>query len=145
METKEVNVEELEVRGLQVQDLFKVAKIIGKCFDKLMKASEASGIGLKELEEKVKAKNKEPEESEKDFEVFGMQLFNIVYEAAESDIKPFIASFINVKAEELDVLPYKVPLIILEKIAKEEDLPGFFLRAMKLVRLFKPSGKKQTS
>ena len=141
----DINVEELKVRSLQVQDLFKVAKILGTCFDKLLKASEKAGIGLKEFEEKAKAKNKkEPEakEPEKDFEVFAMQLFNIVYEAAESDIKPFMASFIGKTAEEFDVLPYETPLIILEKLAEKEDLPGFFLRVMKLVRLFKPSGKK---
>ncbi len=132
--------EELKVRSLQVQDLFKVAKIIGTCFDKLMKASEKAGIGLKEFEEKVKNKDKE-----KDFEVFGMQLFNIVYEAAESDIKPFMASFIGKTAKEFDVLSFEVPLIILEKLAEKEDLSGFFLRVMKLVRLFKPSEKKQKS
>jgi len=146
----DVNVEELEVRSLQVKDLKKVAKIIGKCFDKLLKASEESGIGLKEFEEKAKeikaAKKPEKEkESEKDFEVFGMQLFNIIYEAAESDIIPFIASFINKTAEEFDVMSYKTPLIIIEKLAEKEDLVAFFQRAMKLVKMFRSSGKKQTS
>lgn len=166
----EVNVEELEVRNLQTKDLFKVATILSKCGDKLMKAIRESNIDLgklgekaKELgeaedEKKKKAKEigkedekkevkdgEEPEEEiDPDIQAFGVQLFSVVLSIAETEIKAFMADLVNMKVAEFDVLPYQAPLVIIEKLAKEEDLPAFFQRATKLVEIFKPSGKKQT-
>lgn len=159
----DVNVEELEPRSLQTKDLFKMATILNKCGDKLMVVIRESNIDLEKLGEKAKkiekaeedkkekAKGtkeaKEPEEIEvdKDIQVFGVQLFNVVLSVAESEIKSFLADLVNMTVEEFDVTGYKASLVIIEKLAKKENLVGFFQRAMKLVGTFKPSGKKKTS
>ncbi len=135
--------EDLKVRGLQVEDLFTMAAMISKCFKELMTATQKAGIGLKEFEENVKGIKKE--DSDKDFEVFGIKLFEIIYNVAKSDIKPFMADLVGVSVEEFTKLSFQAPLVILEQLAEKEDLPGFFQRVLKLVEIFKPSGKKPTS
>ena len=146
---EKVNVEDLEPRSLQTKDLFKVAVILSKCSDQLTKIIGESGIDLGELGKKAKEMREKgtPEgvEGGKDIQVFGVQLLGAVLVVAESDVKPFLADLVGMTVEEFDITPYKTSLIIIEKLAKKENLLDFFQRAMKLVEAFKPSEKKQIS
>ena len=125
----DIKVEELEPRNLQTKDLFRVATILSKCGDKLMETiKKTTGI-----------------EGEKNVQVFGAQMYTVILSVAESEIKPFLADLVGMKAEQFDTTPYDTSLVIIEKLAKKEDLPAFFQRASKLAGIFKPLGKKQTS
>lgn len=143
--SEKINIEDLEPRSLQTKDLFRVATILNKCGDKLMEVVRKSDIDLGKLGEKVKEMKEGDVKDSQNVQVFGVQIFSVVFAVAESDIKPFLADLVGMKVEEFDITPYQTSLVIIEKLAKKENLLDFFQRASKLAEIFKPLEKKQTS
>jgi len=114
---------DLEIRKLETHDLFTVATILGKCGEEATKVISQIGEG-------------------KSATAIGLAFLAVVLKHAESDIKKWMASLIGKSVEEFDKLPFDTPLAIVEKLAKTEDIKGFFMRARKLSGVF--SGTKQT-
>lgn len=113
----------IEVRELQVRDVFTIARALAKV------TKEAR----LELASMLSAKKSNPTE-------IGMVLFQSVFTAAEEDLKNWLASMINAKREEFEEMPAMALLDIIEELSKKEGIRDFFGRASSLVAKISTKG-----
>ncbi len=107
------------VRPLTTLDLFKVAGMLGKCGDDLKPI-----IG----------------EITND-QALGFMFVSAGLKYAQKDLREWFADVAGMTVEQLDKQPAVFLIDILEALAAQEDLPGFFERARTLARVL-GSGKR---
>lgn len=103
---------DIEIRPLQVKDVFAVAKMLGKVTKgaRLQLASVLTG--------------KKPNPTE-----VGMVLFQSVFTEAEEDLKAWLADLIGKEVAEFETMPATAVLDIVEKLAQQEGIRDFFAKA----------------
>ena len=102
----------MELRQLQVKDVFAVARMLGKI---------TKGARL-ELVSAVSGEKVNPTE-------LGIALIQSVFTEAEDDLKIWLADLASVEKTEFEKLPAATILDIVEKLAEQEDIRDFFTRA----------------
>ena len=134
---------ELEVRHLQSIDLFRLAKIIQKttsasresliaAFRQLTESAPARGDELVDSDEQPYAMTPAAKMDRSDIvQELGFALFEAAIDQ-EQAIKELFAGLVNMKVAEFDKTPIDTTLVILEKVAEQNDLPAFLSRASQL-------------
>jgi len=116
-----------QVRDLTVNDVFAIAKILGK----VAKGSRAQLIMV--LSDK--AKDIAPVD-------LGLTLFQTLCIDAEADVKAWLADMAGMKAEEFGKLPPENLIDVIEQIASKDGIKDFLARAASLAGKVMP--KKST-
>lgn len=106
-----------EVRRLNTGDLFTMTKILSAI-------SQDIRSELKSLSSLEKEENKQ---------LFGLMLVESALKHAEGDTKTLLADLVGKTREEFEKEPFNAPLIIIDKLAEQEDLNDFFQQARSLV------------
>lgn len=106
---------EIEIRELNVKDVFAVARMLGK----ITKAAR------EQLAKALTGKKTNPTE-------LGMVLFQSVFTEAEEDLKAWLADLIGKEVAEFETMPATAVLDIIEKLAGQEGIGDFFGRASSL-------------
>lgn len=114
---------EIEIRELQVKDVFAVTRMLGKI---------TKGARF-ELARSLTAKKTNPTE-------LGIALFQSVFTEAEEDLKAWLADLIGKEKTEFEAMPAAAVLDIVEKLIAQEDIRDFFGRVSSLVS--EPTKKK---
>lgn len=112
-----------EVRRLQAKDLFTMVKIL----------SAISSEIRDELKHVVN------EKKEADSKVLGLMLVEAGLKHAEGDMQTLLADLVGMKRDEFEKEPFEAPIIVIEKVAEQEDLKVFFQKVRNLTTKF--SGK----
>jgi len=107
---------DIEVRALLVEDVFAIARMLGKI---------TKGV-RQELASTLTAKKPNPTE-------IGMVLFQSVFTVAEEDLKAWLATLIGKEKAEFEAMPATTILDIVEKLVEQEDIKTFFAKASSLV------------
>ena len=107
---------DIEVRPLQVDDIFTVAGMLSK-------VTEGART---ELAQAFAAENPNPTE-------LGMALFQTMFVEAKEDLKSWLAGLIGRTQEEFGVMPPTTLIDIIEALIKQEDIVDFFARVSQLV------------
>ena len=102
----------MELRQLQVKDVFAVARMLGKI---------TKGARL-ELVSAFSGKQINPTE-------LGVALLQSIFTEAEDDLKVWLADLASVDKAEFEKMPAVAVLDIVEKLAEQEDIRDFFTRA----------------
>ena len=108
--------EELNMRPLQVKDVFTVARMLGK-ITKGARSELATALTSK--------KKANPTE-------IGMALFQSVFIEAEEDLKVWLADLISKEVGEFEAMPPNTVLDIVEKLVAQEGIGDFFAKASQL-------------
>lgn len=106
----------MEVRQLQVNDIFTFARIIGK----VTKVTRA------ELATKLAAKNPNPTE-------IGLILFQSIFPEAEEDVKSWLADLAGKDKAEFGTMPATALPDVIESLARQEGMRDFLSRVSQLV------------
>lgn len=114
---------EIEIRDLNVKDVFAVARMLGKI---------TKGARL-ELARSLTATKTNPTE-------LGIVLFQSVFTEAEEDLKAWLADLASKDIKEFEAMPATAVLDIVEKLIAQEDIRDFFGRVSSLAS--KPTKKK---
>ena len=104
--------EGIEIRELNVKDIFAVARMLGKI---------TKGARM-ELSSALTGKKKNPTE-------VGMVIFQSVFLEAEEDLKAWLADLIGKDVVEFEMMPATVLLDVIEKLAQQEGIRDFFGKA----------------
>jgi len=128
--------QEIEVRRLQNNDIFTVAKM-------LLKVTGDAKEEITTLIKDSQAKTEEGEERTPEEEMrVGIQLATVVIEKclthAEKDLKKWLGDMCGMSAKEFGEAPAETSLIVMEQLI-EEDLKNFFSRAFRLFRKMRKS------
>jgi len=107
---------EIVVRSLLVEDVFTVARLLGK----ITKGAR------QELASTLTTKKPNPTE-------IGMVLFQSVFTVSEEDLKAWLAALIGKEKAEFEAMPAGTVLDIVEKLIEQEDIKTFFVKASLLV------------
>jgi len=102
----------VEIRELNVKDVFAVARMLGKITKgaRLQLASVLTG--------------KKPNPTE-----VGIVIFQSLVTEGEEDLKAWLADLIGKETAEFEAMPATVVLDIVEKLAEKEDIRDFFGKA----------------
>lgn len=106
---------EIKIRQLQVQDIFTVARMLGK----ITKGARV------ELASALAGKKANPTE-------MGMVIFQSVVTEAEEDLKAWLASMAGVEVAEFGKMPATALLDVIEGLFEQEGIKDFFARASSL-------------
>lgn len=106
----------MDIRPLKTADFFKIAKILSKMGNKV----------LKELKEETSALQA------------GMLFLTTALEYAESDVMEWLADLAGKTKEEFAELDFDTPLLVIEKLVETEDIPSFFERVRGLINKYSP-------
>ena len=140
------------VRRLSIKDLFDIAALVAICGKEIMDAikdmpmPDIAKFAKDKKENKEEAtpdlpiENKEEkppeikitEQDESKFLTLAITVFTALFKYAGDKIKPIFANLVGMTVEEFDKQPYDLLMDIIEKLAEQEDLPGFFTRAFQL-------------
>lgn len=102
------------MRKLNVSDLTKVVKILGKVGTNLNLSQEMSNAEI------------------------GLNFISTAAQYADEDLTSLLASIAEMPVEEFKKMPIDYPLEVIEELAETEDLKTFFTRAKALTgKLFK--------
>ena len=101
-----------EIRSLQVNDVFTVARMLGKI---------TKGARL-QLASILTGKKVNPTE-------LGMVLFQSLVTEAEEDLKAWLADLINKNKADFELMPATTILDVIEKLIEQEGIKDFFARA----------------
>jgi hypothetical protein len=134
--------EEIVIRNLQVRDIFIVANMLKKITGQ--KKEEIINL-IKPLQSQKteEGKEKTEEEEQKWLEAgleLGFYIFNLLLEYAEVDLREWFASLVGKNPQEFDQLPIDTPMVIVEKLGKDEDLLSFFQKAFGFYKKMLQSG-----
>ena len=105
----------IEVRPLEVQDVFAVAHLLGKV---------TKGARM-QLASVLTGKKTNPTE-------VGMVVFQSIFTEAEQDLKAWMASLIGKEVEEFAKMPATAVLEVIEKLMEAPDIRDFFVKASEL-------------
>ena len=97
----------MKVRKLVTRDLFSLAKIMGKFGDDMKPI-----IGEIQNEQAL-----------------GFMFLSTALKHADEDFKSWVADLVGIEPNEVDEQPIEFLPDVLEALAEQEDLPGFFARA----------------
>lgn len=123
----------MKVRRLKTKDLFTVATIIAKCGNDFFITAGRLLIGMNDEEEVENGKKGKKEEKRKtNYGAIGISVFTSLLKYADTDIKEWLASMVEMEVKEFDELPIDAPVEIIEEMARQEDLKDFFTRVMGL-------------
>lgn len=111
--------EKVETRPLQVNDVFTVARMLGK-ITAGARQQFASMLG-------GKGKKKKPDPTE-----LGMLLFQSLFIEVEVDLKKWLADLIGKDVATFEKMPAMVVLDVIEGLIEQEDIRDFFSRALSL-------------
>lgn len=109
-----VKEKKIEVRNVEVDDVFAIAKMLGKI---TKGAREEIASALSSNMEKTN-----PTE-------FALVLFQSLLVEADGDLKRWMADLCGIKLEEFVKLPAEVVIDVIEGLATQEGIKGFFARA----------------
>ncbi len=110
-----------DVRRLNTADLFTMTKIMSKI------SGDVRGA-LKDLQiNKI------------DPQLFGIIVIEAAMKHAEKEFKELLADVIGKTVEEFEKEPFDAAIVIMEKVAEQENLKDFFTKAQGLMNKF--SGK----
>jgi len=121
----------MEIRKLEVRDLFTVARMLSKVAGGV-RSQLAEAMGEKKGKKKVN-----PME-------LGMAMFSTLFVESEQDMKEWLASLIGKEVEEFNVMPAVVVLDLIEGLAQQDDIRDFFMRASSLSANLSKSLKPST-
>ena len=111
----------MEIRKLQVADVFAVARMLGK-ITKVARLELAKAIT-----------SKKPNITE-----LGMVIVQSICVEAEEDLKAWLADLIDKKKDEFMVMDATAIFDIIEGLVEKEDIKDFFARASQLVTKLTP-------
>ena len=123
---------DIEVRPLDVDDVFQVVKMLGK----ITRSAREELVELlrsdtePELEEGVEAEKKKA-----DPVMVGLIIFQCLFTELEEDLKEWMASLVNKSSAEFSKMPAIVVIDLIETLARQEDVRGFFARASRLASM----------
>lgn len=106
---------EIKVRQLNVEDIFTVARMLGKV---------TKGARL-QLASAITGKKTNPTE-------MGMVLFQSLVTDAEEDLKAWLASLAGVEVAEFKTMPATAVLDVVEGLVQQEGIRDFFGKASSL-------------
>ena len=115
--------EEVKIRELNVEDVFAVARMLGKI---------TKGARL-QLASALTGKKTNPTE-------MGMVLFQSLVTDAEEDLKAWLASLAGKELEEFKAMPATVVLDVVEGLFQQEGIRDFFGKASLLATKFTGKG-----
>ena len=126
---------ELEIRPLNVDDVFTVAKMLGK-ISKSALEEIAEALTREIREEGIE----EVEEGEMEVDAkkgvnptrLGMVIISSVFLEAEEDLKAWLGDLIGHSAEEFGAMPANTVLDVIEGLVSQEGIRDFFARASQL-------------
>lgn len=110
----------IEVRGLSVDDVFTVARMVSK----VSKGARAELVQAMS----DKKKGKKPKATE-----LGMALFQGLFIESEEDLKAWLASLIGKTKEEFSAMPATTLVDIVDGLMSQEGILDFFGRVSQLV------------
>lgn len=110
----------IEVRGLIVDDVFSVARMVSK----ISKGARAELVQAMS----DKKKGKKPNATE-----LGMALFQGLFIESEEDLKVWLASLVGVTKEEFVIMPASTLVDIVDGLVAQEGIMDFFERVSQLV------------
>jgi len=107
----------IEVRALQVKDVFRLAAMFGKMTRgvRSQMALALSGAGGGDATE------------------VGLMMFQALFSEAEDDLKEWMADMIGKNKEEFEVMPPTTITDIVEGLIKQESIKDFFSRVSQLI------------
>lgn len=106
----------MEIRELQVKDVFAVARMLGKI---------TKGARLQLAAILTGKKKADPTE-------VGMVIFQSLVTEAEEDMKTWLADLIGKELADFEVMPATTILDIIEKLLEQEGIKGFLSQASQL-------------
>jgi len=114
---------DIQVRPLEVQDFFTVARMLGKVTKgaRMQLASALTGKKVNHTE-------------------VGMVVFQSIFTEAEKDLKAWLASLIGKEVEEFDKMPATAVLEVIDQLAAKEDIRDFFVKASELASRLSSKG-----
>ncbi len=112
---------EIKVRPVQVDDVFAVAKMLGK-ITKGARLEIAAMIVEKGGKDKTSATE------------FALVLFQSLFIDAEDDLKSWLAELIGVKKSVFAKMPASTVIEVIEQLASQEGIRGFFAKASLLAK-----------
>ena len=121
---------DIEVRPLEVDDVFQVVKMLGK----ITRSAREELVELlrpdteSELAEGVEAKKADPV-------MVGLIIFQCLFTELEEDLKEWMASLVNKSSAEFSKMPAIVVIDLIETLVRQEDVRGFFARASRLASM----------
>ena len=121
---------EIEVRPLDVDDVFQVVRMLGK----ITRSAREELVELlrpdteSELAEGVEAKKADPV-------MVGLIIFQCLFTELEEDLKDWMASLISKSSTEFGNMPAITVIDLIEALARQEDMRGFFARASRLASM----------
>jgi len=112
----------MEIRELQVKDVFAVARMLGK----ITKGArmELASVLADRGKDKKKAKTNPTE--------LGMVLFQSLVTEAEEDMKAWLADLMGKEVAEFETMPPSTILDIVDKLTDQKGIKDFFARASSL-------------
>ena len=114
-ELSDISIGSIQLRALNVKDVFTVGKMLGKT-TRLMRLQIANITNIKENPMEI-----------------GLALFGSLLVEAEVDVKVWLADLAGLKVEEFEVMPPRTVLDVIEQLSQKEDLKSFFVQASALV------------
>lgn len=106
----------MEIRRLEVRDVFTVARMLSKV---------AGGVKSQMMSAMQDRDSINPME-------LGIDMFTSLFVETEDDMKGWMASLINKEQADFEVMPALTILDLIEGLAKQEDVRAFFIRASSL-------------
>jgi len=103
---------DIELRSLEVEDVFAVARMLARV---------TKGARM-QLAAVITGKKRNPTE-------VGMVVFQSIFTEAEEDLKGWLASLIGKDLAEFKTMPATTVLDIVEKLATQESIRDFFVKA----------------
>lgn len=155
MEDKELQekYQDVEVRSLKSKDLLRAARLMAKFVRRMAvetKPDEKGRIALRdkinELSSDDTFADKSPAEitqmaiTELGEELSPYEMIAMALEEAEDIVVPFLADICGMKEKKFENMPFDFPIYVIEKLSEEEDLPGFFTKAVRLAKKFTGTG-----
>lgn len=109
----------ISVRRLTARDLFRVVSIMSRCIQD--GRNLLGGLG--------------PELTP---EGFAYACVVALLRGAETEIRPWLADLAGMEVAQFDQLPFEAPLVVIDALAAQEDLPGFFASASRIAQHLVP-------
>ena len=122
----------IEVRLLEVDDVFRVVRMLGK----ITRSARDELVDLLRpdaepgLAEGVEAEKKKP-----DPVMVGLIIFQCLFTELEEDLRDWMASLVGKSSAEFGKMPAITVLDLIETLAKQEDMRGFFAHASRLASM----------
>jgi len=117
----------IEVRLLEVDDVFRVVRMLGKITRRareelveLLRPDTESGL--------AEGKKADPV-------MVGLIIFQCLFTELEEDLKEWMASLVGKSSTEFSKMPAITVLDLIETLAQQEDMRGFFARASRLASM----------